>query len=223
MRVLLAALLLLLAAAPARARPVVVELFTSEACSSCPPAEALLATLARDPGVLALAFHVTYWNGPAWTDKYSLTAATDRQSYYAGIEHSDNVFTPQAVVDGTASMVGSNRGQVTAAIAAARAAAAPAATVKIAAKGSMLTIDLGDGFGNGTIWLFGFDPAHTTQIGGGENGGATVAEANVVRSISSLGQWAGAAMRYTMPRPAGERVAVIVQEADGTILGAGAE
>ena len=71
-------------ARPAEARPVVVELFTSEACSSCPPAEALLAQLQKDPKILPLAFHVTYWNGPAWTDKYSLGGATDRQSFLCG-------------------------------------------------------------------------------------------------------------------------------------------
>jgi len=221
MRYLLAAFFLL-AAAPAQARPVVVELFTSEACSSCPPAEALLAQLQKDPNILPLAFHVTYWNGPAWTDKFSLKGATDRQSNYAVLEHSQDVYTPEAVVDGAASMVGSDQSAVTNAIQSAQAAQTPDIPVSVSGT-SMVTVKVGDGSGNATVWLFGFDAMHTTQIGGGENGGATLKEVNVVRSISSLGGWAGTAMTYTMPKPAGEHMAVLLQQADGTILGAGSD
>jgi hypothetical protein len=214
--------LLCLTALPAQARPVVVELFTSEACSSCPPAEALLAQLQKDPNILPLAFHVTYWNGPAWTDKYSLEAATDRQSFYAGMQHSQDVYTPEAVVDGTAGMVGSNRAAVTSAIQAAAAAQAPEVPVRVSG-GAMVTVSVGAGTGKATIWLFGFDGAHTTQIGGGENGGATLKEVNVVRSITNLGGWTGTFMTYTMPKPAGEHMAVLLQQADGTVLGAAAD
>jgi hypothetical protein len=209
-------------APPAQARPVVVELFTSEACSSCPPAEALLAQLKGDPNILPLAFHVTYWNGPAWTDGFSLEAATDRQSFYAGVQHSQDVYTPEAVVDGTSGMVGSNRAAVLAAIQAAEASAAPAVPVHVSG-GAMLTVSVGAGSGTGTIWLFGFDGMHTTRIGGGENGGATIKEVNVVRSITNLGGWTGTAMSYTMPKPAGEHMAVLLQQADGTVLGAAAD
>jgi hypothetical protein len=209
-------------ALPAQARPVVVELFTSEACSSCPPAEALLAELKQDPNILALAFHVTYWNGPAWTDQYSLPDATGRQSFYAGVQHSQDVYTPEAVVDGMSGMVGSNRAAVTSAIQAAAAAQPPAVPVRISG-GAMVTISIGAGSGEGTIWLFGFDGAHTSQIGGGENGGATLKEVNVVRSITSLGGWTGAGMTYTIPKPAGEHVAVLLQQADGVVLGAAAD
>jgi hypothetical protein len=218
----LLAVLLMLAAAPAQARPVVVELFTSEACSSCPPAEALLAELKQDPGVLALAFHVTYWNGPAWADKYSLTGATDRQSAYAVLEHSQDVYTPEAVVDGLSGMVGSDRGAVTGAIAAAQAAQGQDVAVSVSGT-DKVTVKVGDGSGAATVWLFGFDGMHMTRIGGGENGGATLREVNVVRSIASLGGWSGTAMTYTMPKPAGEHMAVLLQAADGTILGAGAD
>jgi len=209
-------------AAPAQTRPVVVELFTSEACSSCPPAEALLATLTKDPSILPLAFHVTYWNGPAWTDKYSLTAATDRQSTYAVLQHAQDVFTPQAVVDGLTSVLGSDRAALTSAITAARAAEGQAVPVSVA-DGSMITVKVGAGAGTGTILLIGFDAQHTTQIGGGENGGATLHEANVVRSLSSLGGWTGIPESYTIPKPAGDHMAVLLQQADGTILGAAAD
>ncbi len=213
---------LLLAAVPAQARPVVVELFTSEACSSCPPAEALLAELTKDPDILPLAFHVTYWNGPNWTDKYSLTAATDRQSTYAVLQHAQNVFTPQAVVDGLTSVLGSDHTALTTAIASARAAQSQAIDVSVAGN-AMVTVKIGAGAGTATILLIGFDALHTTQIGGGENGGATLREANVVRSLASLGGWTGIPMSYTIPKPAGEHMAVLLQQADGTILGAAAD
>jgi hypothetical protein len=222
MRFFIAFSIIFFAALPAQARPVVVELFTSEACSSCPPAEALLAGLKTNPNVLPLAFHVTYWNGPAWTDEYSLEGATDRQSFYAGVQHSQDVYTPEAVVDGTAGMVGSNRAAVLAAIQAAASAQGPDVPVHVSG-GAMITVSVGAGSGAATIWLFGFDGMHTTRIGGGENGGATLKEVNVVRSITSLGGWSGTAMTYTMPKPAGEHMAVLLQEADGVVLGAGAD
>ncbi len=199
MRAFLLAAALTALPAFAQARPVVVELFTSEACSSCPPAEALLGQLAKQPGILALAFHVTYWNGPAWTDQYALTGATDRQSWYAGLQNSQDVYTPEAVIDGGPGIVGSGT--------------------------NMLTIKIGNGSAAGPaqLWLFGYDPQHTTQIGGGENGGATITETNTVRSITSLGGWTGISISLTMPKPAGTHMAVLLQTSAGTILGAGTD
>jgi hypothetical protein len=217
----LAALLL---AMPARARPVVVELFTSEACSSCPPAEELLAKLkASDPNILALSFHVTYWDGPGWTDKYGLKEATERQSWYAELLHSDTVYTPEAVVDGAAQVVGSNRGDLTGAIGDAQNNLGQEVPVTISA-GKMVTVNIGAADGQtANIWLIGFDPHHTTPIGGGENGGVTVTEVNVVRSLSSLGTWMGIAETVTIPKPEGEQVAVILQTETGQILGAASD
>ncbi len=209
----------------AQARPVVVELFTSQACSSCPPADVLLGQLkAGDAGILPLSFNVTYWNGPAWMDKDSLTAATDRQTWYAGLQHSDTVYTPEAVVDGGAAMVGSNRPQLLAAIAAAKAASGLGVPVSIDG-GQMITVHVGNGTATQaeTIWLFGYDGMHTTRIGGGENGGATLTEVNVVRSITSLGAWSGINATYNISRPAGEHMAVVVQGADGKVDGAGTD
>ena len=216
---LLAALLLPL---PALARPVVVvvELFTSEACSDCPPAERFLRQLqASDPAVLPLSFHVTYWNGPTWTDRYSLQASTDRQDWYAGLQNSE-MFTPETVVDGTKALVGSDRAGITAAI----AAAGGAASVPVAVRdGARVAVAVGAGAGPATVWLIGYDPLHITAIGGGENGGATVAEANVVRSISRLGTWRGAAATFGAARPAGAKLAVLVQRDDGGIEGAASD
>src|SRR5579859_2803882 len=112
--------------AAAETRPVVVELFTSEGCSSCPPADALLSELARSrPDVLPLAFHITYWDRLGWPDPFALRAATDRQRDYAGTLGLDSIYTPQMVVDGRRDVIGSDRGSVLAALHQAAAAAPP--------------------------------------------------------------------------------------------------
>jgi len=201
-------------------RPVVLELFTSEACSSCPPAEALLTQLARQPGILALSFHVTYWNNPNWTDQYALTTATDRQGWYATLQHSDDVYTPEAVIDGATATVGSNRAAITSAITAAQPNTTNAVPTSLTTTAATITIKIGAGPGPAQIWLFGFDPNHTTHITGGENTGATLTETNIVRSITPLGTWTGIPMTYTMPKPSGTRMAVLLQAATGVILGA---
>jgi len=221
-----AALAVLGTGAVAAPRPVVVELFTSQACSSCPPADALLRRLAaRDKDILALDLHVTYWNGPAYRDPFALAAATARQNWYARLRRTDTVYTPEAVIDGGTSLVGSREAAMDAAIAAARARAnaRPAVPIRIAARGGSLSIALGAGpveGGSAAVLLFGYDRSRTTHAGGGENAGATLSEIDVVRSVTKLGTWQGQPRGFTLPRPAGQRVAVLVQAADGTILGA---
>src|SRR5712692_11374701 len=106
--------------AAAGERPIVVELFTSEGCSSCPPADALLAQLASRPEVLALSFHVDYWDRLGWKDPFSSPAATERQHRYAELLRLATIYTPQIVVDGKWQAVGSDRGEVERALDAAR-------------------------------------------------------------------------------------------------------
>src|SRR5882757_9487139 len=108
--------------APAEAgeRPIVVELFTSEGCSSCPPADALLAGLASRPEVLALSFHVDYWDRLGWKDPFSSPEATQRQHRYAELLGTSTVYTPQIIVDGKWQAVGSDRSEVERALDAAR-------------------------------------------------------------------------------------------------------
>jgi hypothetical protein len=215
-----AALALPASAAPPM-RPVVVELFTSEGCASCPPADALLTDLVRHRAdLLPLAFHVTYWNKLGWEDPYSLPAATERQRDYARRRGSGDVFTPELVVDGGESVIGSDRDAAEAAIrsAAARQPAAPA--IRVVRDGENVRIEVGAGSGSASVLLIGFDPQHRTQVGRGENRGRTLLESNIVRSLTPLGRWSGAARALAAPAPAGEQVAVILQAADGRILGA---
>jgi hypothetical protein len=201
-------------------RPVVVELFTSQGCSSCPPANAYLNELSggrRD--VLPLAFHVTYWDYIGWRDPFSLEAATQRQDQY-GRRFGDGSYTPEIVVDGAASMVGSHRAEVDASIEQARKASRTAAAVSVAKNGERVSIEVGSGSGTGRILLIGFDHEHITRIARGENSGRTLPEANVVRSIRTVGQWSGSALQLSEPLPEGQDIAVILEAPGGEIIGA---
>jgi hypothetical protein len=207
-------------AAFAAERPVVVELFTSQGCSSCPPANAYLNELSRGRrDVLALAFHVTYWDRLGWRDPFSIQAATDRQAVY-GRRFGDGSYTPEIVVDGAASAVGSDRSQVGSAIEHAKRQGHTAASVNVSKNGDQVSIEVGAGSGQGRILLIGFDHEHTTAIPRGENSGRTLTEANVVRSVRSVGQWSGSAIRLSERFPDGQDVAVVLEAPDGRIIGA---
>lgn len=216
---LLAAALLAAPVAEAAERPVVVELFTSQGCSSCPPADAYLSDLAGRRDVLPLAFHVTYWNRLGWRDPYSLTAATARQETYAG-RLGETAFTPQMVIDGRSSVIGSRRSEAGAAIAQAKAQAGTSVPVSLSRGGAGLSIAVGPGAGAGRVLLVGFDRRRTTPVGRGENSGRTLTESNIVRSIREVATWRGAPLSLGEGVPAGEDAAVIVQTDDGRILGA---
>ncbi len=211
-----------LAPALARAgdRPVVVELFTSQGCSSCPPANAYLNELARERAdILPLAFHVTYWDRLGWKDPFSLEAATQRQDVY-GHRFGDGSYTPEIVVDGASSHVGSERQEVGSAIEQAKRQSQTAASVSVTQDGGELLIKVGAGNGNGRVLLIGFDRNHQTAVRRGENSGRTLEEANVVRSIRKIGDWDGAALRLNETFPEGQDVAVVLEGPDGRILGA---
>jgi hypothetical protein len=208
------------AASLAAERPVVVELFTSQGCNSCPPANAFLNEMSKQRrDVLALAFHVTYWDRLGWKDPFSMEAATRRQDVY-GRRFGDGSYTPEMVVDGAASMVGSARGEVSSAIENAKRNSRTAASVSVTKNGEQVSIEVGAGNGSGNILLIGFDHEHTTAVGRGENSGRTLVEANVVRSIRSVGQWSGTAMRISERFPEGQDVAVVLEAPDGRIIGA---
>ncbi|MBV8925351.1 MAG: DUF1223 domain-containing protein [Bradyrhizobium sp.] len=207
-------------AAAAADRPVVVELFTSQGCSSCPPANAYLNELVKGRrDVLPLAFHVTYWDRLGWKDPFSLEAATVRQDRY-GHRFGDGSYTPEIVVDGSSSHVGSDRAAVGSAIEQAKQKSETVATVSIARDGDGLAIEVGAGPGRGKLLLVGFDHEHQTAIRRGENNGRTLQEANVVRSIRTIADWQGSPLHLSEKRPDGEDVAVLLEAPDGRIVGA---
>lgn len=216
----LAALLVSLAPSRAAERPIVIELFTSQGCSSCPPADTYLTEIASTrTDVLPLAFHVTYWNGLGWRDPFSLDVATQRQAAY-GARFGDGSYTPELVVDGRKGVVGSLRGEVEGAIAAARRTAVTATTLSAVRSGEMIEIRLGGGQGLGRLVLVGYDRQRRTAVGRGENSGRTLVESNVVRSLSPVGQWVGSPLRVAVPVPEGEEAAVLLEAENGTIIGA---
>jgi hypothetical protein len=213
--------LLAMTAAVAGERPILLELFTSQSCSSCPPADALLGELAQRPGVLALSFHVDYWNRLGWKDPFSLPAATERQRRYAQLLPSQ-VYTPQLVVDGRSETVGSDRASIERLLAARRQTAA--STVARDADGRLdIRIDAFAGFAAkpaADILLITYDPIHKTGIRGGENDGRYLATYNDVRSIRTVGSWSGTPVELQVALGEGEigaRAAIIVQSADGAV------
>src|SRR5258707_13957236 len=181
------------AAALAVDRPVVVELYITQGCWSCPPANAYLNELSRDRrDVLPLAFHVTYWDRLGWKDPYSLQAATDRQDQY-GHRFGDGSYTPEIVVDGAAGLVGSHRHDVGSAIEKAKRESRTAASVSVTkSDGGQVSIQVGSGSGTGKILLIGFDHDHTTAIGRGENGGPALEEDKIDQTFPPGGRRSGA-------------------------------
>jgi hypothetical protein len=215
------ALGILPATVSASERPVVVELFTSQGCSSCPPANAFLNEMSKGRSdVLPLAFHVTYWDRLGWKDPFSFEAATERQDRY-GHRFGDGSYTPEIVVDGLVGLVGSDRDEVNAAIARAKQTQHASPDISVGRNGGNLAIKVGFGTGNGKVLLIGFDHEHTTRIGRGENGGRTLEEANVVRSIRPVGEWSGKPIELNEHFPDGQDVAVVIESSDGRIVGAG--
>jgi len=200
----------------------VVELFTSEGCSDCPPADALLGELARIPGVVALAYHVTYWDALGWHDRFGLPWADSRQGYYVSALRLSTEFTPQAVVDGQVSLIGSDRGAIARALATRRTSV----PVGVSLLHDRLRIELGAHPlpAAAQVLLIGYLPYTTTAVGAGENGGRKLEEFDVVRSHDVVGVWRGNATRFEVPRAslaAGvSRVAVLLQLPAGMIVGA---
>lgn len=211
-------------AAPALAaspdHPVVLELFQSEGCSSCPPAEAIANDLASRPGLLVLDFSVTYWDYLGWKDRFARKEFTQRQYDYAATAGDGEVYTPQMVINGRGRIVGTERDDVEAALQAYdRVAPGPAITVS----GGRLTVGADVGAAPATIWLVHYDPREIdVPIGAGENSGRTLPHRDLVRALIRLGDWHGTAIDFKLaPLPAGLAGAVIVQSAGtGPIIAA---
>ncbi len=216
-----------IAAAPALADgPVVVELFTSQGCASCPPADELLAELATRDDVIALALHVDYWDYIGWADTFADPAFTERQHHYAHTAGSTVVYTPQMVIGGVDHVVGTRPMEVADQIAAHRAAPNP---VMVEA------VEAGDGWQVRATWtgassdmpemmvqVVSYLPAQNIEITRGENAGLTTEYHNIVQSWQMVANWAGNVPFEAQVAPAGDLPHVVIVQASGygAILGA---
>jgi hypothetical protein len=181
-------------------RPVVVELFTSQGCSSCPPAEAFLNDLTKRKDVIALEFHVDYWDYIGWKDLFAKPEFTARQKSYVYSMGSRYAYTPQMVVDGREHVVGSHRAKVESVIRKAQAKASKAPPIKMRREGKNLIISVGAARASGdyVVTMATFDKPHVTKVKRGENRGMTLTNANVVRELVKIGDWNGKASEYTI-------------------------
>jgi hypothetical protein len=221
--VLMAALPCARVAGAADSDRTVVELFTSQGCSSCPPADAVMGRLRAQPGVIALSFHVNYWDGPQWTDRFSSQASTDRQYGYSRTLGARSVFTPQLIVNGAKSLVGSEEGAIQHAISTASHVAFPIDVALSRQADGSFALKLNGRAMSAAVWVFEYVQQTATQIRGGENGGRTLETYNDVIRIRRLGAFSPGPLRLPALNPPANGLAVIVQTPGlGQILGAGA-
>jgi hypothetical protein len=204
-----------LAAGRAQAVPplTVVELFQSQGCSSCPPANANLIALSGRPDLLTLSFGVTYWDQLGWKDTFASPQYTARQWDYARGLHHSQVYTPQVVVNGKADITGRDKAELESLIR--READESAAPVEIADG----RVRLGSGrSGRYDVWLVRFNPRiENVPISRGENGGLTLPHKNVVKQLVKLGVWNGAPAQFPLPAATqqGLQAAILVQAGPG--------
>jgi hypothetical protein len=201
---------------------VVVELFQSQGCSSCPPAQANLNAIAEQPGILALSFAVTYWDELGWKDTFARDAYTQRQWDYARYHKHGNVWTPQIYINGHNDLVGTDRTQLNDAI-----AQASSHGPSIDWNKDQLIVGAGQASAPCDVWLVRYDPHMLdVKVGAGENSGRTLQHRNVVRELVRLGSWSGAAQTYALPASSSSRLssAALVQiPKGGDILSASKE
>ena len=207
-------------------KPTVVEFFTTQSCSSCPPADKVAAKLKDDPNLVVISRAVTYWDRLGWTDTLGRQANTDLQRAYARrtLDGRNGVYTPQAVVNGRSGVVGHRERELRGLIADARPASADIDVQANEAGGYTVTLS-GKAGGSANVTLVALDRTETVQVGRGENRGRTLTYHNVLRGEERLGSWNGGSKAFTvgadrMKVPGANRYAVIVQDGTaGPILG----
>jgi hypothetical protein len=224
----------LLASAAVRAEPrAVIELFTSQGCSSCPAADKLAGDLARDPSLVVMSLPIDYWDYLGWKDTLALPGHTKRQRAYSKSRGDREVYTPQVVVNGTVHVLGSDKEAIDNAIAQTRNQQGTLSlAVSVSVSGEQISVSVPAGTGadtKGEIWLCPISKDVPVAVGKGENSGHTITYHNVVRKWVRLGEWTGVARTFTVPLRdvtgvGADTVAVVVQagskEAPGNMLGA---
>ncbi len=213
--VLLGVLTLALGAAQASDRPVVVELYTSQGCSSCPPADKILAELADRDDVIALAFHVDYWDYIGWKDSFADPSYTLRQRNYARVAGARSIYTPQMIVHGEDHVIGTKPMELADHINTHRSADTPV-SLKLTREGDLVRIRatsksrLSDG---ATVRVATYSPEETVAIKRGENAGRTLTYHNVVRGLTDVSTWDGSGeLRASVKVSPGSPVVVLIQE-----------
>ncbi|WP_341705733.1 DUF1223 domain-containing protein [Ferrovibrio sp.] len=225
---LAAGLALLLAGGPARAQQqmVILELFTSQGCNSCPPADAMMADWEKLPGVLPLSLHVDYWDYLGWRDTFGKKGHSSRQQGYAQSMGSRQVYTPQAVIDGQFQAVGSNRAAVLQAVKDAEREKRVVLQAKPGKTGWQIGVPAVAGWqGEAKLLLCLYDREHQVPIARGENAGRTMTYLNVARSWNDFGRWKGQAETYALPDLGDidwsrQGAVVMLQSLKGPIIGA---
>lgn len=200
-------------ATPRHGGPVLVELYQSQGCSSCPPADVNVNALADRPDVVALSFGVTYWDDLGWRDSFAKPQFTERQWDYSRFNHQGNVATPQVWINGNRTIVGNNRAELDGSI---REASNDGPALAI--KDGNVTVAASRAPSQGAdVWVANFDP-RTVQVAirAGENGGRTIPHRNIVHQLTKVGHWTGGSANYALPRAApGLATAVFLQAGRG--------
>ena len=210
----------------------VIELFTSQGCSSCPAADKLAGELARDPSLVVMSLAVDYWDYLGWKDTLALPGHTNRQRAYSKSRGDREVYTPQAVVNGATHVIGSDKQAIEKAVAQTRTQPGMLSVpVKLSVADNQISVSVpaAANTAKGEIWLCPITRNVAVEISRGENSGHTLTYHNVVRRWVKLGEWTGAASNYKVPVSdvtgvGGDAVAVVVQagpkEAPSNMLGA---
>ena len=190
---------------PAHADPrAVVELFTSQGCSSCPPADKIVGELAKDPNVIALSMPIDYWDYLGWKDTLADSRFSARQKAYSHVRGDRNLYTPQMIVNGSAQVIGSDRAAIEGAITnTSRADGVMSVPVTMTLSGKLLNVSVEaskvSATGHGEVWLCSVSKSVPISIGRGENRGQQITYYNVVRNIVKVGDWNGGAGNWTVP------------------------
>ena len=220
---------------PAYADPrAVVELFTSQGCSSCPPADQIIGELAKDPNVIALSMPIEYWDYLGWKDTLADSRFSARQKAYSQMRGDRDVYTPQVIVNGSANVIGSDRAGIENAILnTQKAVGVMSVPVTMTLSGKQINVSVAASKattpGHGEVWICSVSKAVPISIGRGENRGREVTYYNVVRNILKVGDWNGSAGSWTVPlenvsRDGVDAAVVYVQDGNrekpGPMLGA---
>jgi hypothetical protein len=190
---------------PAHADPrAVVELFTSQGCSSCPPADKIVGELAKDPNVIALSMPIDYWDYLGWKDTLADSRFSARQKAYSHVRGDRNLYTPQMIVNGSAQVIGSDRAAIDGAIkTTSKAEGVMSVPVTLTLSGKLINVSVEASkvatAGRGEVWLCSVSKAVPISIGRGENRGQQLTYYNVVRNLVKVGDWNGGAGSWTIP------------------------